>query len=106
MPDADELLLSVFFGFGMCQSSMNGAEKISFSEVNSYLQLMGIDLLNWEKRTVIEMSANYCLWLSKGKESDCECPWHDDDYTESLLMKEKGANIMKAFKLMPKKMKE
>lgn len=82
----------------MYQSTMNGIEKISSTELFHYLTLIKLELSVWEAKAVLEMSFNFCLWYGKAKDKNCESPYDHEDYHLEVMLNERRPIILAAFK--------
>ena len=89
----------------MFEVSMAGLQRVSWGELKNYLELTATKLNPWEVSVVIEMSINYCGWFNKGKEPDCECPWHSEAYNYDAMMEENRKRVWEGFKKLKEQRK-
>lgn len=95
MPDVDLFIVNCFHGVGRCLSGGMAVVSITWQELKSYSELSGYDLTPWESEQIINMSREYCSWLSK-KDPLISAPWHDDSYSELQVARERVVkNAMK-----------
>ena len=80
MPKADPLIVQWFHKLGRGLSDGMGLTPITFTELNSFPQVLNLNITPWECEQLITMSREYCGMIHKAKDKNCKCPWHSDKY--------------------------
>ena len=98
IPDCDNFLVSCFHSVGRCLSGGMAVTAITWQELKAFSELSDSNLTAWESEQIINMSKQYCSWLTIGKDPLCSAPWHDDDYDELQIARERVVKNAMKFK--------
>ena len=60
---------------GCVASGMNGVIPIDNREIESWINLNGVEITHWEARMLRELSKTYCAQYNRSKDLECEEPF-------------------------------
>lgn len=90
-------MLELFYKSGMYLSGMNGAVRLTWSELQAY-QLTTGKLSAWEAEALMDMSRCYVSMLYSGQEPDCPAPYTTDDIDVVERNRQRVASQIGSFK--------
>jgi len=73
MPEVDNYLVNCFYLSGVYLTNGMGITPLTWVEINSFTNVSGYDLNNWEAEQLILMSREYCNMSHKAND-DIDCP--------------------------------
>ncbi len=100
MPDIGgcEYLVNHWHECGMFSSGMNGAEPLTWQELQSYSTMTSSNLEPWESKQIIKMSRAYVSFKHKADEMNCIAPYRPE-MTDEDRIQQANALMMEMDKL-------
>jgi hypothetical protein len=80
LPDADSVLVNDFHNLGYKIGNGDNLMPLTWLEIASYSSLRHSSLSMWESEQLVNMSREYCNWLIKARDINCQSPWHSEKY--------------------------
>ena len=80
MPKADQILINDFHSLGFSLNIGNGNTPLTWLEIKAFSDLRFEKLSMFESESLIMMSREYCSWLIKASDLNCQSPWHSETY--------------------------
>jgi len=80
LPEADNTIVNDFHNLGYKVGVGDNLMPLTWVEMAAYSSLRHSSLSMWESEQLINMSREYCNWLIKARDLDCQSPWHTKGY--------------------------
>ena len=94
--EAGYYLLGYLNQSGYSLPGFNGAEALTWSELQAWQQITMTPLTSWEAETMIELSRQYVNQLHKSRDANCPAPYTDDSADGTSQQQQRINNVLAA----------